>query len=163
MREREGEPLRQLELLFITESNLYFPDPNNRVAPSEPPTRHTDGRGYTITTARLAELRSHFLYWYFDKGGSDDIGDYQRSIHASNPQLHKNFNFQLPFFGFRFNYTRVSWAKCIINMYSPVESNIPNIPIFIWNISWWFVRFQCTVSWNFPIHQSNTPIRYRFQ
>lgn len=36
------------------------------------------------------------------------MGDYQKDIHASNPQLHKNFNYQLPFFGFRFNYTRVS-------------------------------------------------------
>lgn len=87
---------------------LTFVDPNNRVSPSEPPTHHNDGRAYTISPARLAELRKHFLYWYFDKGGSDDIGDYQRSIHASNPQLHKNFNFQLPFYGFRFNYTRVS-------------------------------------------------------
>lgn len=57
--------------------------------------------------ARLIELRKNFLYWYFDKGGSNDIGDYQRDIHASMPQLHKNFNFQLPFYGFRFNYTRV--------------------------------------------------------
>lgn len=83
-------------------------DPNSRTSPSEPPTFHNDGRGYTITPARLAEIRKNFLYWYFDKGGSDDIGDLQNSIHASNPQLHKNFNFQLPFYGFRFNYTRVS-------------------------------------------------------
>lgn len=89
---------------FITFS---YTDPNNRVAPSEPPTHHNDGRGYTITEPRLAELRKNFLYWYFDKGGSNDIGDYQRDIHASMPQLHKNFNFQLPFYGFRFNYTRV--------------------------------------------------------
>lgn len=85
-----------------------FIDPNNRIAPTEPPTHHNDGRAYTITPARLAELRSHFLYWYFDKGGGNDNGDLQTNIHASNPQLHKNFNFQLPFFGFRFNYTRVS-------------------------------------------------------
>lgn len=55
----------------------------------------------------MAELRKNFLYWYFDKGGNNEIGDYQRDIHASMPQLHKNFNFQLPFYGFRFNYTRV--------------------------------------------------------
>lgn len=48
------------------------------------------------------------MYWYFDKGGNDGNGDYQISIQASTPQVHKNFNFQLPFFGFRFNYTRVS-------------------------------------------------------
>jgi hypothetical protein len=27
------------------------------------------------------------------------------------PQVHKNFNFQLPFFGFRYNYTRVCVFK----------------------------------------------------
>ena len=47
------------------------------------------------------------MYWYFDKGGDDDNGDLQIHIHHSNAQVHKNFNFQLPFFGFRFNYTRV--------------------------------------------------------
>lgn len=93
---------------MILNANAIFPDPNNRVAPNEPPTHHNDGRGYTITPERLAELRSHFLYWFFDKGGNSDNGDYQRDIHASNAQLHKNFNFQLPFYGFRFNYTRVS-------------------------------------------------------
>ena len=41
-------------------------------------------------------------------GGPENQGDLQRDIHASNQQVHKNFNFQLPFFGFRFNYTRVS-------------------------------------------------------
>lgn len=49
------------------------------------------------------------MYWFFDQGGSDNRGDYQKDIHVSNPQVHKNFNFQLPFFGFRFNYTRVSF------------------------------------------------------
>jgi hypothetical protein len=47
------------------------------------------------------------MYWFFDKGGPENSGDLQRDIHASNQQVHKNFNFQLPFFGFRFNYTRV--------------------------------------------------------
>lgn len=92
-------------------SNFLHSDANSRYAPTEPPTHHNDdGRGYTITEARLAELRKNFMYWFFDKGGnSDNNGDLQTNIHASNPQLHKNFNFQLPFFGFRFNYTRVSW------------------------------------------------------
>lgn len=79
----------------------------NRVAPQEPP-RHSKEGGYTLAPARLAQIRRDFLYWFFDKGGPEDLGDYQRDIHASNPQVHKNFNFQLPFFGFRFNYTRVS-------------------------------------------------------
>lgn len=94
----------KIKFLFV-----FLSDPNSRTAPTEPPTHHNDGRGYSITPARLAELRSHFLYWFFDKGGSNDIGDLQKDIHASNPQLHKNFNFQLPFYGFRFNYTRVRW------------------------------------------------------
>lgn len=84
----------------------------NRVAPNEPPTHRNDGQGFNISPARLTELRRHFLYWFFDQGGSDNNGDYQKDIHASNPQVHKNFNFQLPFFGFRFNYTRVSWGFC---------------------------------------------------
>lgn len=48
------------------------------------------------------------MYWYFDKGGNNNNGDYQTDIHNSIPQIHKNFNFQLPFYGFRYNYTRVS-------------------------------------------------------
>lgn len=51
------------------------------------------------------------MYWFFDKGGPDDKGDLQKDIHWSTPQIHKNFNFQLPFFGFRFNYTRVKQEK----------------------------------------------------
>lgn len=57
---------------------------------------------------RLKEIRERFLYPFHDRGGSDDQGDYQKDIHHSIPQVHKNFNFQLPFFGFRFNYTRIS-------------------------------------------------------
>lgn len=84
-------------------------DPDNRVAPKEPRTTRNDGQAYVITAQRLAQIRSYFYYWYFDQGPNDDQrGDYQTDIHASNPQLHKNFNYQLPFFGFRFNYTRVS-------------------------------------------------------
>ncbi|XP_025200383.1 protein mesh isoform X1 [Melanaphis sacchari] len=63
---------------------------------------------YVLTEMRLAEIREEFMYWYFDRGGDNDLGDYQTDIHGSMPQIHKNFNFQLPFFGFRFNYTRVS-------------------------------------------------------
>lgn len=48
------------------------------------------------------------LYPFYDQGGDSNIGDYQKDIHASSPQLHKNLDFQLPFFGFRYNYTRVS-------------------------------------------------------
>ncbi|XP_034836554.1 protein mesh isoform X1 [Maniola hyperantus] len=67
-----------------------------------------NGQPYVITQQRLAQIRSNFMYWFYDRGGNEDIGDYQRDIHTSTPQIHKNFNFQLPFFGFRFNYTRLS-------------------------------------------------------
>ncbi|XP_033217639.1 protein mesh isoform X2 [Belonocnema kinseyi] len=63
---------------------------------------------YVLTEERLRTIRSNFMYWYFDKGGDNDRGDYQTDIHNSMPQIHKNFNFQLPFYGFRFNYTRLS-------------------------------------------------------
>lgn len=62
---------------------------------------------YIITEERLREIRSEFMYWFFDKGGSDDNGDLQMHIQETNPQLHKQLYFQIPFFGFRFNYTRV--------------------------------------------------------
>lgn len=98
----------KLSLLITQTFIISFPvDPNNRVAPSEPPTHRNDGRGYAITTQRLAQIRGQFMYWFFDQGGPENMGDLQRDIHASNQQVHKNFNFQLPFFGFRFNYTRV--------------------------------------------------------
>ncbi|KAK4887771.1 hypothetical protein RN001_004042 [Aquatica leii] len=64
---------------------------------------------YYITEQRLKDIRKEFMYWYFDLGGADDNnGDWLQAIDASNSKLHKNLNFQLPFFGFRFNYTRVS-------------------------------------------------------
>ncbi|XP_011644865.1 protein mesh isoform X1 [Pogonomyrmex barbatus] len=63
---------------------------------------------YTLDSDRLKEIRSEFMYWYFDKGGSDDKGDYQSALQATNLQIHKNLNFMLPFFGFRYNYTRLT-------------------------------------------------------
>lgn len=80
----------------------------SRYAPKEPPSHNQENK-YIIKDTRLRELRKEFMYWYFDKGGPNDEGDLQRDIHWSTPQIHKNFNFQLPFFGFRFNYTRVRW------------------------------------------------------
>ena len=87
---------------FTDTDNERFAPPTHRTGPGETP--------YIITEARLKTIRSRFLYWFFDQGGddADGIGDYQKDIHVSSPQIHKNFNFQLPFFGFRFNYTRVS-------------------------------------------------------
>ncbi|KAL1114994.1 hypothetical protein AAG570_007817, partial [Ranatra chinensis] len=63
---------------------------------------------YILSEAELKKDRAKFLYWFFDQGGDNGNGDYQVDIHQSAPQIHKNFNFQLPFFGFRFNYTRIS-------------------------------------------------------
>ncbi|XP_011160726.2 protein mesh isoform X2 [Solenopsis invicta] len=80
----------------LPEAERYAPRPNDNVP------------FYTITKERLQEIRSEFMYWYFDKGGNDDKGDYQSALQATNLQIHKNLNFQLPFFGFRFNYTRLT-------------------------------------------------------
>lgn len=82
----------------------------SRYAPEDPPSHSTFNK-YALPEARLKELRAEFMYWYFDKGGSNNEGDWQRDIHSSVPQIHKNFNFQLPFYGFRFNYTRVIAAQ----------------------------------------------------
>ncbi|XP_015173386.1 PREDICTED: protein mesh isoform X1 [Polistes dominula] len=80
----------------LPDANRYAPRPDDSVP------------DYVLTEARLKQIRSEFMYWYFDKGGDNDNGDYQTDIHASTAIIHKNFNFQLPFFGFRFNYTRVT-------------------------------------------------------
>jgi len=62
-----------------------------------------------VSDDRLKKIRGEFMYWYWDQGGStDNIGDLQTDIKSLNPILHKNLDFELPFFGFRFNYTRVS-------------------------------------------------------
>lgn len=94
-------------IFFVSDSN----DPDaKRYAP-----RPEDSNpNYFLTELRLREMRSEFMYWYFDQGGDNGMGDYQPDIHSSTPQIHKNFNFQLPFFGFRFNYTRV----CYYNNYT---------------------------------------------
>ncbi|KAF5296959.1 hypothetical protein FQR65_LT10111 [Abscondita terminalis] len=64
---------------------------------------------YQITEERLKKIRKEFIYWYFDKGSDEgDNGDRLRDIHSSRPQTQKNLNFQLPFFGFRYDYARIS-------------------------------------------------------
>ncbi|XP_037943468.1 protein mesh-like [Teleopsis dalmanni] len=91
---------------FSYKSKKKMRAPDNPIAPPVMPS-HAAG-GYTISQARLAEIRSYFMYWYFDQDMYGGRGDYQFDIHASMTQIHKNLNFQLPFFGFRFNYTRLS-------------------------------------------------------
>lgn len=88
-----------LDVYYDCKDNRFGP-PTHRLGPRE--------SAYVITETRLREIRSEFLYCFFDKGGDDGNGDYQQDIHNSVPQIHKNFNFQLPFYGFRFNYTRLS-------------------------------------------------------
>ncbi|XP_392408.3 protein mesh isoform X2 [Apis mellifera] len=88
---------------------------------------------YILTETRLKEIRSKFMYWFFDKGGDNDEGDYQKEIQASTPQTHKNFNFQLPFFGFRFNYTRISMNGFLEFSDPPVHYTYPLVfPVKDW-------------------------------
>ncbi|KAL7729304.1 hypothetical protein ACLKA6_008883 [Drosophila palustris] len=101
-----GRTINQSKCSGSSASNPPSTHPNNNVAPPDTPS--TAAGGYTITPARLAELRSNFMYWFFDKDNYGGRGDYQFDIHASMTQLHKNLNFQMPFYGFRFNYTRLS-------------------------------------------------------
>ncbi|XP_055851937.1 protein mesh isoform X1 [Episyrphus balteatus] len=91
---------------YYDNTDGYDWDPNNRMAPPDIATHALNG--YVISPQRLADIRGQFFYWYFDQDRYGGRGDYQSDIHASMPQLHKNLNFQLPFYGFRFNYTRVS-------------------------------------------------------
>lgn len=82
----------------------YPDDEDERTAPSTDP----EAVRYVISEERLRKIRSKFLYWFFDRDLKGGHGDLQKEITSSITQVHKNLNFQLPFFGFRFNYTRVS-------------------------------------------------------
>ncbi|KAJ9599567.1 hypothetical protein L9F63_009965, partial [Diploptera punctata] len=76
-----------------------------------PPTYrlNQDDSGYVLTETRLRQIRSEKNCTVsLTRGGDDGNGDYQDDINSSTPQNFKNLYFQLPFFGFRFNYTRVS-------------------------------------------------------
>nr|WJM99324.1 mesh-x1 [Henosepilachna vigintioctopunctata] len=94
---------------YLTEYDTNYDPMRSNVAPPDTDQRGGAGPGETITEQRLRDIRSIFMYPYFNRGGSgDNQGDYQRQIQASTTIVHKNLNFQLPFFGFRYNYTRVS-------------------------------------------------------
>ncbi|XP_018562976.1 protein mesh isoform X2 [Anoplophora glabripennis] len=94
---------------YVTYYGTDYDPMTSNIAPQTSDQRGFSDTPYTITESRLTQIRSNFMYPYFDKGGNaDNEGDYQKEIQASSPQVHKNLNFQLPFFGFRFNYTRVS-------------------------------------------------------
>lgn len=116
---------------------------DGRVLPST--TYQNNGQPYVISNQRLQQIRGNFLYWFYDQGGNG-IGDYQSDIHTSTPQIHKNFNFQLPFFGFRFNYTRVSIISnnTIVSVFNLLSSKDD------WNFSLshlFIISSQRTQSW----------------
>ncbi|XP_018331597.1 protein mesh isoform X2 [Agrilus planipennis] len=96
-------------LLSARENYVDYTNWDSLTSRYAPPQEYQRGGiPYVLTASRLAELRATFMYWYYDMGGNDGTGDWQKAIQNSSPQLHKNLNFQLPFMGFRFNYTRVS-------------------------------------------------------
>ncbi|XP_054262064.1 protein mesh isoform X2 [Macrosteles quadrilineatus] len=88
----------------------YRNGPPSKLWPNAPipPDLQSAPYPYILKPERLAAIRANMFYPFFDQGGDSGIGDFQKDIHASSPQLHKNLNFQLPFFGFRYNYTRIS-------------------------------------------------------
>ncbi|XP_053616264.1 protein mesh isoform X3 [Plodia interpunctella] len=128
-----GESERQLLLdpTSTATTNNEYAHIDGRVLPAT--TYQNNGNEYVITNARLTQIRSNFMYWFYDQGGTDNLGDYQRDIHTSTPQIHKNFNFQLPFFGFRFNYTRISMNGYIYFSDPPDHYTYPlSFPVRDW-------------------------------
>ncbi|XP_050672826.1 protein mesh isoform X1 [Leptidea sinapis] len=112
-------------------TNTEYAHIDGRVLPST--SYQNNGQSYVITPQRLQQVRGNFMYWFYDQGGNENIGDYQRDIHTSTPQIHKNFNFQLPFFGFRFNYTRLSMNGYIYFSDPPDHYTYPlSFPVRDW-------------------------------
>ncbi|XP_077295969.1 protein mesh-like [Arctopsyche grandis] len=104
---------------------------DGRVSPST--NYNNNGQPYVITENRLKTLRESFVYPFYDQGGDDNQGDYQNNIHQSSPQIHKNLNFRLPFFGFSYNYTRVSLNGYLEFTDPPSEYTYPlTFPIKDW-------------------------------
>lgn len=89
-------------------SKYSITDPNNRYFPHDLTQNHDIRKRYQITETRLNEIRSYLLYPFHDMGGIDDNGDYQKDLHSSTAQIHKDLNFTLPFFGISYDYVRVS-------------------------------------------------------
>ena len=89
-----------------------FADPNfqSRAFNNEWPSRpgNDDQPAYVITNDRLEEIRNQKMYPFFDQGGNDGNGDFQMNIRNTQPQINKQLNFLLPFYGFGFNYTWLS-------------------------------------------------------
>ncbi|XP_060531406.1 protein mesh isoform X2 [Cylas formicarius] len=137
--EEDQGSLKEGQIIYRSGKYMtYYPtdyDPmTSRVAPPNSDQRGGTGTPYTITETRLAQIRKILMYPYYDQGGNaDNEGDYQKEIQSSTPQVHKNFNFQLPFFGFRFNYTRVSLNGYLEFSDPPPNYDYPlNFPIREW-------------------------------
>ena len=92
--------------------SLSILDPfNSRIAPDQQWHDRLDTNDeptYALTQDRLEEIRGQKMYPFFDKGGNDNNGDFQMNMRDTQPQLNKQLNFLLPFFGFGFNYTWLS-------------------------------------------------------
>ncbi|XP_046395202.1 protein mesh-like [Ischnura elegans] len=80
---------------------------HSRIAPPSHGSTSLKG-AYELSKERLDDICNDLMYWYFDEGGDGNNGDYQTSIHSTSPQSHKNLTFELPFFGVKYNYTRVN-------------------------------------------------------
>jgi len=79
-----------MHLLFLpSKQTLIFADPmTSYVAPPDTDQRGGSGTPYTLTESRLQTIRNIFMYPYYDQGGnSENIGDYQREIQTSTPQV----------------------------------------------------------------------------
>ena len=63
---------------------------------------------YAITSERLAEIRNHLMYPYFDVDVHGGNGDLEKNINIHSTQVNKQLTFLLPFFGFGLNYTWVT-------------------------------------------------------
>ena len=100
--------LIKIYILIISQ----FADPNfqSRAFNNEWPSRpgNDDQPAYVITNDRLEEIRNQKMYPFFDQGGNDGNGDFQMNIRNTQPQINKQLNFLLPFYGFGFNYTWLS-------------------------------------------------------
>eukprot|EP00096_Caligus_rogercresseyi_P016873 TRINITY_DN996_c0_g2_i3.p1 TRINITY_DN996_c0_g2~~TRINITY_DN996_c0_g2_i3.p1 ORF type:complete len:1255 (-),score=221.80 TRINITY_DN996_c0_g2_i3:184-3948(-) len=82
---------------------------------------------YVVSSDRLEQVRSEKMYPFFDKGGNDGNGDFQLNIRDTQPQINKQLNFLLPFYGFGFNYTWLSLHGYI--SFSNIPHQFPEYPL----------------------------------
>lgn len=87
-----------------------------------------DEPAYIISNDRLEEIRGQKMYPFYDKGGNDGNGDFQTNIRDTQPQLNKQLNFLLPFYGFGFNYTWLSLHGYMSFSETPLQ--FPEYPLY---------------------------------